>query len=130
MSMSKKPRKKSKSQDRVLTYPPPFLGSLLTLLTMNATEAGAGFGDFAQQLKSNVEFAKKLEQERVPGSDSVRGAVMAIESFYTKDETRKRLVDDAHKAIAAMLTQLADDGEWGGCKHVSQTRIKQIIQLP
>ena len=125
----KKPRKKSPTVDRVLTYPPPFLGSLLTLLTMNATEAGAGFGNFTQQLKSNVEFAKKLEQDRIAGSESFRGAVMAIEGFYNKDDTRKRLVDDAHKAIAVMLTQLAADGEWGGCKHVSQTRIKQIIQL-
>lgn len=125
----KKPGKKGKL-DRVLVYPPPVIASMLSLLAMNSTEQGASFPDFPSQLRATLELAADLEGSSTPGSETFRSAVAAIEKFYKKDATRKALVDDAHKAIAAMMTALANDGDWGGCKFISQVRLKQIVQLP
>ena len=127
--MPNQKRGKKGKQERVLVYPPPVIASMLTLLAMNSTEQGASFPDFPAQLKSTLDLAAELEGASKPGSETFRSAVNAIEAFYNRDATRKALVDNAHKAIATMMTALAADGAWGGCKHISQVRIKQIVSL-
>jgi hypothetical protein len=130
MPKTKRQPGKKRRQDRVPVYPPPVIASMLSLLAMNSTEQGTSFPDFPAQLKSTLDLAADLEASSQPGSETFRSAVDAIAAFYKKDATRKALVDDAHKAIAAMMTALAADGAWGGCKFISQTRIKQIVSLP
>ena len=127
--MPNQKRGKKGKQDRVLVYPPPVIASMLSLLAMNSTEQGASFPNFPKQLESTLDLAAELESTATPGSETFSAAVSAIAKFYNKDSRSKSLVDDAHKAIAAMMTALAADGEWGGCKFISQSRIEQIVKL-
>jgi len=128
--VAKNPKKSPKSKSvPVEVYPPGVIASLVSLLTLNTPEGGIGFTSFEKQLESTFALARELETQGKPGAEMFRSAVSAVQTFRDKSDANKKLIDDTHLMIAKLLTALKDDGNWGGCKHISQSRIRQIVSL-